>query len=235
MAQPFPDQYLHRQASGLVYSPEYRAAVTPLAELKADDLVIPWEVRMALFGDLSKEALPAKKIAANLSRLLPDFSTDSATIGERPFIDRQENHMRRAVEAADIIAIALACNGGRIASKDLPLLLSNPILAKASTLFLTTKESLGAEPIDVDGHLHPHFSELINELTQCYGQHDVDLENSLKREYIEWRDVAALVRAGVDSHLISEDDVPYALSDGSVLRYLVKALQLLRILKGDST
>jgi hypothetical protein len=190
---------------------------------------------MALFGDVSNEALPAKKIAANLSRLLPDFSSDCTTLGERSFIERQESHMRRAVEAADIIAIAMACNGGRIASKDLPILISNPILAKASALFLTTKTSLGTEPIDVDGHLHPHFSEIINELTQCYGHHDVDLEDSLKREYIEWRDVAALVRTGVDSHLLSEDDVPYALSDGSVLPYLIKALQLLKILKGTPT
>ena len=143
--------------------------------------------------------------------------------------------MRRAVESADIIAITMACNRGRIASAALPFLLSNPILAKASTLFLTTKPSIGAEPIDLDGNLNPHFSELIKELIEFYGQSDVNLDTTLCLEFIDWRDVAALIRAGVNNHLLSDEDVPYALSDGSVLPYLVKALQLMRILKGDLT
>lgn len=190
---------------------------------------------MALFGDISKEALPAKKIAANLSRLLPDFTPEAALRDERSFIERQENHMRRAVEAADIIAVAMACNAGRIASKDLPFLLSTPILAKASTLFFTTKITNSVEPIDAEGLFHPHFSELVHELTQFYGQRSVELEACLKGEFIEWRDVAALVRAGVTSRLLSEEDIPYALSDGAVVIYLVKALQLLKILQGDLT
>jgi hypothetical protein len=190
---------------------------------------------MALFGDLSKQFLPAKQRAANLSRLLPDFSADPTPIGDKSFVKRQENHMRRAVESADIIAITMACNRGRIASTALPFLLSNPILAKASTLFLTTKPSIGAEPIDLDGNLNPHFSELIKELIEFYGQNDVNLDTTLCLEFIDWRDVAALIRAGVNSHLLSDEDVPYALSDGAVLPYLVKALQLMRILKGELT
>jgi hypothetical protein len=190
---------------------------------------------MALFGDVHKEALPAKRIAANLSRLLPDFSPDHPPPGERSFIDRQENHMRRAVEAADIVTIAIACNGGRIAGKYLPFLLSNPIIAKASTLFLTTKMPVGVEPIDADGNLHRHFADLIHELTSFYGQRPVDLENSLKQEFIEWRDVAALILAGESEHLLSEEDVPNALSDGEILPYLIKALQLLKILRGGAT
>jgi hypothetical protein len=190
---------------------------------------------MALFGHLSKEALPAQKIAAHLSRLLPDFSTEPTSISEGSFVERQENHMRRAVESTDIITIAMACNGGRIASKDLPLLLSNPILAKATTIFLTTKASIGTEPIDIAGELHPHLAELVLELTQFYGQGSVELESSLKREFIEWRDVAALIQAGVRNDLLSAKDVPYALSDGAVIPYLVKALELMKILKGGLT
>ena len=165
---------------------------------------------MALFGDLDKQGLPAKKIAASLSRLLPDFATNPTPIDDRSFVERQGNHMRRSVESTDIIAIAMACEGGRIASKDIPFLLSHPILAKASTLFLTTKSSIGAEPIHLDGNLNPHFSELIRELIEFYGQSDVNLDTALCLEFIDWRDVAALIRAGVNNHLLSDEDAPYA-------------------------
>ncbi|MEY4669935.1 MAG: hypothetical protein RL518_2634 [Pseudomonadota bacterium] len=190
---------------------------------------------MALFGDLSNEALSAKKIAANLSRLLPDFTTAGTSLGEDPFIERQENHLRRAVEAADIVAIAMACHGGRVRSKDLPFFLSNPIIAKASTLFLSTKGEMNSLPITANGELHGHFVGLIHELTRFYGQGEVDLDSCLKQDFVEWREMAAVIRLGVDSGLLSAEDVPYALSDSSVLPYVVKALQLKKIMGNGFT
>jgi hypothetical protein len=163
---------------------------------------------MALFGDVRKEALPANKIAANLSRLLPDFTPDATSLEERPFIRRQESHMRRSVEASDIVTIAIACNGGRVASKDLPFLLSSPIIAKSSTLFLTTRMPLGGELIDGEGNLHHLFVELIHELTHFYGQHPIDLEGCLKQEFIEWRDVSALIVSGEAHCLLCTEDIP---------------------------
>ena len=188
---------------------------------------------MALFGDVRKEALPAKKIAANLSRLLPDFSSDATSLEERSFIRRQESHMRRSVEASDIVTIAIACNGGRVASKDLPFLLSNPIVAKASTLFLTTRMPIGIEPIDAEGTLHHRLVELVHELTHFYGQQPIDLERCLKQEFIEWRDVSALIVTGEAQCLLCKEDIPFALSDSTILPYLVKALQLLKIMRRD--
>jgi len=193
------------------------------------------EVFMALFGDVSKEAIPAKKIAANLSRLLPDFGLEATEVGGGQFVDRQKNHMRRSVEAADIITIAMAYNQGRISSGDLPFLLSNPVIAKASTLFLSSRIPAGREPIDSAGHLEQHFAALILELTHFYGRGPVDLESGLKKDYIEWREVTALIVAGETNNLLSEDDIPHALSDGEILPYLIKALQLTRILKGALT
>jgi hypothetical protein len=187
---------------------------------------------MAPFGDLSNEALSAKKIAADLSRLLPDFTTAHTSLGEGSFVERQENHLRRAVEASDIISIAMACHAGRVLSKNLPFFLSNPIIAKASTLFLNTQIVCGAEPITPSGELHHHLVDLINELLQFYGQGAVDLESSLKQDFIDWKDMAAIIRTGTASGLLSADAVPYALSDTTILPYLVKALQLKKIM-GD--
>lgn len=190
---------------------------------------------MALFRDLSKEALPAKKIADHLSRLLPDFTTTPAPLEEYPFVERQENHLRRAVEAADIISIAMACSAGRVATRDLPLLLSNPIIAKATTIFLTTKPSMTATPIGLHGDLDSHFIETVFELTELYGQGNLDLATILKQEFVEWREVAALAAEGVHRGILSKDDVPYVLSDGTIVTYLIRALQLMNIMGGIPT
>lgn len=185
---------------------------------------------MALFRDLIKEALPAQKIAAHLLRLLPDFTTPTASIGENSFVNRQESYLRRAVEAADIITIAMACNSGRVATQNLPFLLSNPVIAKAMTLFLTTSSSIGVDPISPDGDLHSRFIGLIYEITELYGQAHINLETALKEDFIEWKSVAAIVKEGVEGGLLSIDDAPYALSDATVLTYLIRALQLMKIM-----
>jgi hypothetical protein len=190
---------------------------------------------MALFGDLSKEALPAKKIAAHLSRLLPDFTTDPAPLEEHPADEMQENHLRRAVEAADIISIAMACSTGRVATRDLPLLLSNPVIAKATTIFLTTPPSMTATPIGLHGDLDSHFIDIVFELTELYGRGNLDLATILKQEFVDWRKVAAVAAEGVHRGILSKEDVPYVISDGTLLTYLIRALQLMSIMDGRST
>lgn len=190
---------------------------------------------MALFRDLSKEALPAQKIADHLSRLLPDFTTTPAPLEEDSFVERQENHLRRSVEAADIISIAMACSAGRVATRDIPLLLSNPIIAKATTIFLTTTSSMTATPIRLHGALDSYFSEIVFKLTVSYGRENVDLATILKEEYVEWRKVAAVAADGVYRGILSKEDVPYVISDGTILTYLIRALQLMNIMGGLST
>lgn len=190
---------------------------------------------MALFRDLSKEALPAKKIADHLSRLLPDFTANPSPLEEHPFVERQENHLRRAVEAADIISIAMACSAGRLTTSALPLLLSNPIIAKATTVFLTTNPSMTATPIGAHGDLDSHFIEIIFELTELYGRGNISLANILKQEFVEWRIVASVAAEGVHRGIISKEDVPYVMSDGTILTYLIRALQLMSIMGGHPT
>lgn len=190
---------------------------------------------MALFRDLSKEALPAKKIADHLARLLPDFPANSVPLEEYPFVERQENHLRRAVEAADIISIAMACSTGRVATRNLPLLLSNPIIAKATTIFLSTTPSMTSGPIGVDGDLDNHFIDIVFELTELYGRETLDLPTILHQDFVEWRKVAAVAAEGVHRGILSKDDVPYVISDGIILTYLIRALQLMNIMGGRST
>jgi hypothetical protein len=190
---------------------------------------------MALFRDLSKEALPAKKIADHLSRLLPDFPANSVPLEEYPFVERQENHLRRAVEAADIISIAMACSTGRVATRNLPLLLSNPIIAKATTIFLSTTPSMTSGPIGVDGDLDNHFIDIVFELTELYGRENLDLGTILHQDFVEWRKVAAVAVEGVHRGILSKDDVPYVISDGTILTYLIRALQLMNIMGGSPT
>jgi uncharacterized membrane protein (DUF441 family) len=92
-----------------------------------------------------------------------------------------------------------------------------------------------ATPIGLHGDLDSHFIETVFELTELYGQGNLDLATILKQEFVEWREVAALAAEGVHRGILSKDDVPYVLSDGTIVTYLIRALQLMNIMGGIPT
>lgn len=186
---------------------------------------------MVVYREHGREFKQANRIAANLSRLLPDFGWGLRNIDEDLFGERQGITLRQAVETSEFIDITIACNSGKISANSLPLLLSNPIIAKAASLLLHGGIPPQDAIVDRTGNIQPQLIHKTIELIHKFAVAHIDLDRALKAETLSWREVAALARDGMQAGLLTEEEAFYTLSDGNTLRYLMRALQLAKILK----